>query len=165
MSEGSAATTGRPAVPASVTLAIRLVWLLVAILGVTAILTALMHDDLVRVWAEGNPEAKALVESGGVEALEASSISVPSFAPLAFATFFVLAGFALVLAAFLRTGHDWARHSIAALVLFAGFATVIPVVRGLPVAFLVPAVASLLVDAALLWLLYRRETSAYLRGR
>lgn len=152
------------AVPASVTNAIRMVWIVVGLTGLTALLTALFRDDLVLTWAAGNPDARALVESGGLQALEASAITIPEFTPLAVALFVTFAAFALVLVAFFRGGHNWARLSIAGLVLFATFVSVLSIVRGLPPVFLALAVVSLLAYAVLLWLLFHKDTSAFIKG-
>lgn len=162
MSEVS--TPPRVAVPSTVTNAIRMVWVIVGLTGLTAVMSAIFRDDLVLAWAEGNPEAEKLVQAGGLEALEKSSITIPALVPLAFSLFAVFAGLALVLVAFLRGGHNWARLSIAALAVFAIFVTGLSIVRGLPPVFLILAGISMLAYGALLWLLFHKETSAYIRA-
>ena len=153
----------RVVVPAAVSTAVTLVWSIVALSGVTALLTWWLRDDLVRAWARGNPEATALLRSGGIEALDQSTITVPEFVPLAVTSFAVIAGLALVLAAFLRSGHNWARWCLVALVAFAVFTTGVSIRRGLPPTFVVLAVLSLALNLALLWFLFRKDTSRYLR--
>ena len=150
-------------VPASVTTAVRLVWALVALTGVTALLTWLLREDLVRSWARGDAEATALLREGGMAALERSAISVPAFVSLALTSFVVLAGLALVLVAFFRTGHEWARWSLVATVLFAVFTTGVSVARGLPPVFQVLAWLTMALCLALLVLLLHPRTSAFLR--
>ena len=151
------------AVPRSVTVAIGLVWAIVALAGVTALLTWLLRDALVRAWAHGNAEAMALIRDGGVAALDHSSITVPAFISLAVTSFLVIAGLAVVLAAFLRSGHGWARWCLVALVVFAVFTTGISLARGLPPVFVVLAAVSVGLDLALLRFLFHRDTNAYLR--
>ena len=151
-------------VPASVTWAVRMVWVVIGLTGLTAVLSAIFRDDLVLAWAERNDDARQLVDAGGLAALERSSITVPAFVPLAFTLFIVFASLALVLVAFFRGGHNWARLCIAALVVFAIFVSTLSIVRGLPPVFLGLAVLSLLAYAVLGFLLFHRDTNAYLRA-
>lgn len=154
----------RVVVPSAVTNAIRMTWVVLALTGVTALLTFLFRDDLVLHWAEGNPEAQRLIDSGGLTALEESAISVPAFAPLAIWLFVTFAALAVVLTAFVRGGHNWARHSLAALVVFAGFGTGVSMTRDLPPVFLGLAVLSLVAYLVLLWLLYHKDTNAFIKS-
>ena len=55
--------------PASVTNAIRVQMALVAVSGLTTLLTVLQRDDLIVAWAEGNPTARSVLEEGGLDAL------------------------------------------------------------------------------------------------
>lgn len=150
-------------VPAAVTTAIWLVWAIVALSGVTAALTWMLRDEMVRVWARDNGEARAVLREGGVEALDKSAIAVPEFVPLAVTSFAVVAGLALVLAAFLRSGHPWARWSLVALVVFGLLTTGLSVNRGVPVAFLALAVLALVLHLGLLRFLFHRDTNEFLR--
>ena len=60
----------------------RCLGVLVALMGLGALLTILLQDELIEAWAEGNPGAREILREGGVEALKASSMSVPAFAPV-----------------------------------------------------------------------------------
>lgn len=160
---GQEAVAGRVVVPRSVTTAISLVWGTVAISGVTAVLTWLLRDDLVRAWARDNPDAMEQLRAGGIEALDNSSITVPSFIPLAVTSFAIIAAMALVLSAFLRGGHNWARWCLVALAAFAMFTTFVSVNRGLPLVFVLLAVLSLVLQVALLWFLFHADTRRYVR--
>lgn len=148
--------------PRSVRIACWLLAGVIALSGVTALLTVVLRDELVRSWAEGNTSARTLLEEGGIEALDSSEM-VPSFVPVAMVMFVVLALLGWVLAVFFRTGHAWARWAIAALVVFAAFISVVGLIRNLPEAFLALTVVSLVLNAVLLVFLFHRDTNAFLK--
>ena len=56
-----------PEVPASVTRAIWLLRAVVAWAGLTALLTYVFSDQLVRAWAEGNQTARAILQERGLD--------------------------------------------------------------------------------------------------
>jgi hypothetical protein len=141
-------------VPRSVTTSIWLLRAVVAWSGLTALLTYVFRDDLVLSWAEGNKAAQAILDEGGMEALQESSINIPAFAPLAIVLFVVV---------FLRGGHSWARTAITAMVLFLAFSTAVGLDRDLPALFAVLSVVALLLNAALLLFLWHKDTTAYLK--
>lgn len=149
--------------PASVQMATRLMWVVIGLSGVTALVTILLRDDLVRSWAEGNRTAALVLEEGGLEALERSSISVPAFVPLALVSFGVLAMLGWVLVAFFRAGHGWARWALVLLAVFAAFVAALAFTRNPPLPFVVLSVVSLGVCGALLYYLLHRDTGAFLR--
>ena len=66
--------------------------------------------------------------------------------PVALTLFVVVAAFGWVLVVFFRNGHAWARWVLAALVLFAGFASVQGLDRDLPTTFVVLTVVTMLVE-------------------
>ena len=117
----------------------------------------------VHIATTSNPDATELLREGGMPALEQSTISVPAFVPLAFTSFVVLLGLAVVLVAFLRSGHAWARWALLALVVLAVFSTGVAVTRGLPTVFVVLAVVTIGVELALVRYLFHRDTGRYLR--
>jgi O-antigen/teichoic acid export membrane protein len=150
-------------VPRSVTTSIWLLRAVVAWSGLTALLTYVFRDDLVLSWAEGNKAAQTILDEGGMEALQESSINIPAFAPLAIVLFVVFAALAGVLVVFFRGGHAWARTAITAMVLFLAFSTAVGLDRDLPVLFAVLSVVALLLNAALLLFLWHKDTTAYLK--
>lgn len=135
--------------PASVTRAIRMLLGLVALGAVTTVLAIALRDDLTRAWSVGHPVD--------------SSIEPPSFVPVAVVLFIVFAGLSLVLVPFFRVGQNWARFSIVGTVVFIALATLAGMRTHPPTAFLIVSVASLLVDAVLLFFLLHRDTSAFIR--
>jgi hypothetical protein len=150
--------------PASV---VRSIWLLraaVAWSGLTAVLTYFFRDDLIRTWARGNGAARAILNEGGLDALRESSINIPAFAPLAIVLFVVYAALAGVLVAFFRRGHGWARVAISVTVVFIAFATAVGLGRDLPALFVALSAVALVLYAALLFTLWRKDTTAFLRS-
>lgn len=136
--------------PASVARAIQMLLGLLALGGVTAVLTIALRDDLTRSWEQGHPVD--------------STIKPLSFVPVVIVLFIVFAGLLLVLVPFFRVGHNWARFSIAGMVAFIAVATLAAMRTSPPTTFLVLSIASLLIDAALMFFLWHRDTNAYIRG-
>ena len=134
-------------VPASVRAAVWLVWGVIVLSGLSALLTVVLRDQLVRSWAEGRT----------------TDLAPPAFVPVAVTLFVVLAALGWVLVVFFSHGHGWARWSLAALVLFAGFTSAIGLDRDLPPAFVVLTVVFLVLNTALLFFLFHKDTNAYLR--
>ena len=100
--------------PGSVVNAMRCLSALVVLMALGTVLTILLQDDLIEAWAEGNPGAREILREGGIEALKASSISLPAFVPVVVVMFVVLLGLLAVLRVFFREGYEWARVSLAA---------------------------------------------------
>ncbi|MFC4786654.1 hypothetical protein ACT8ZV_19420 [Nocardioides sp. MAHUQ-72] len=124
---------------------------LVLLSGFTALLTVILRDDLVSSWAAGHPDSTG-------------DLKPPAFVPVAIVLFVVFALLAGVLAVFLRSGHSWARLSLTALVGFMAVATLAGLRSDPPPLFIVLTVVSVVLDAALLFFLWHRDTSAYIRG-
>ena len=136
--------------PRSLTNAIRAVWGLVALSGLTALLTVVLRDELISRWEAGRPDV--------------GSVQPPEFVPVAIVLFIVFAALAGVLVMFVRDGHGWARLSLSVLVVFMGVATLAGLRTDPPVLFLVLALVFLVLDAVLLFFLWQRDTSTYIRG-
>ena len=134
-------------VPRSVRIATWLLWGVVALSGLTALLTVVLEDQLVRSWAEGQP----------------ADLAEPAFVPVALTMFVVLAALGWVLLVFFRNGYGWARWAIVALVVFAGFSSAIGLTRDLPPTFLALTAVTLVVNLALLGVLFHKDTTAFLR--
>jgi hypothetical protein len=136
--------------PRSLTNAILAVWGLVALSGLTALLTLVLRGELVRRWEAGRQDV--------------GTVQPPEFVPVAIVLFIVFAALAGVLVMFVRDGHSWARVSLSVLVVFMAVATLAGLRTDPPVLFLVLALASAVLDAALLFFLWHRDTSTYIRG-
>ncbi len=150
--------------PTSVRRSIWMVWALVLWGVVATVLTVLLRDDLILAWAEGNSAAQEVVDAGGLDALKDSSIRIPGFAALAVTLLIVYAALAVVLVAFLRGGHGWARMMLTATAVFTSFAIAVGLERVLPWLFAGLSVVALLLNAALVWFLWRGDTSRFLRA-
>lgn len=135
--------------PRSLVLAVRLLLGLIALGAVVTILTAVQRDALIRAWSVGHPSD--------------SSIQAPAFVPVAIVLFVVYAGLMLVLLPFLRGGYNWARWALFALVAIIVLATLAALRTDPPALFVVCSVASLPLNAAILYFLAHRDTTAFLR--
>ncbi|MDP2775851.1 MAG: hypothetical protein Q8O61_20015 [Nocardioides sp.] len=135
--------------PSSVTLAVRLMVGLVVFGAAVTVLTVVQRDELIEAWSVGHPED--------------SSIQPPAFVPVAIVLYIVLAGLILVLVPFLHTAHNWARWSLVAMVLMIAVSTLAGLRTNPPSLFVVFSLASLPLDAAILYALMHRDTSAFLR--
>ena len=136
--------------PRSLTHAIRVMWGLVALNGLTALLTVVLHDELISRWESGRQDI--------------GTVQPPEFVPVAIVLFIVFAALAGVLVMFVRDGHGWARLSLSVLVVFMAVATLAGLRTEPPVLFLVLSLISVLLDAVLLFFLWHRDTSTYIRG-
>ena len=135
--------------PTSVTRAVQLIWLMVALATVVTVLAVVFDDDLVTAWVGG---AGRSVDDTRVP---------PSFTPVLIVLYVVVASLLLVLMAFLRDGHDWARHVIGASTVLIALSIVSAVRTDPPTVFLVSAILALVIDALLLVCLYLPSTTAY----
>lgn len=137
--------------PRSLVLAVRLLLALVVLGALVTLLTALEREALVRAWSVGHPSD--------------SSIQAPAFVPVAVVLYVVYAGLMLVLLPFVRGGYNWARWSQFALVMIIVLSTLAALRTAPPTLFVVGLVASLPLDAAILYLLVHRDTSAFMRDQ
>lgn len=136
--------------PGSVTNAVRLLVGLVALSGLTAVLTIVFRDELIRVWANGQRD------TGSVKPLD--------FVPVVIVLFVVFAALAGVLVMFIRDGHNWARLSLSALVVFTAVGSLAGLRTSPPTLFVVLSALSIVLGLLLLVFLWHRDTNAYIRG-
>lgn len=137
-------------VPTSVTRAVQLLWGLVGVGLVVTVLVVIFWDQLVDAWSAGHPPS--------------SSIKQPVFVPVVIVCYVVFAGLILTLVPFLRAAHNWARHSLAATVVFIAISTVAGLRTDPPAVFVACAMVSLVYNATLLVLLWHKDTTAYVRA-
>jgi len=149
--------------PTTVTRATQVLGVLLGLGAIAAVLSVVLEDELIRSWAEHNPSVRKTLEAGGLDAVKDSSVHIPAFAPVAVVLFLVLAGLALVLIAFVRARHSWARTCLAVLVAFTALGTIAGLRTTPPTIYLVLAGLSLIVEVVLVGLLFHRDTSTYLR--
>ena len=151
--------------PVSVRRARLAAWMLVLVGAVGVGLMALLHDAVLRSWANRHVLARAAYERGGLTELERSGIHPPAFLPVGLVMLGVVGLLVWVLLVFLREGHRWAQLTLTGLAVFALMASLI-VAFWLhpPVAFVVVAIAAIACELSLLTLLWHRDTLAWLRG-
>ncbi len=141
--------------PSSVTNAVRLQAVLVAVSAVGTGLVAVMRDDLVRTWADSH---------GGLDAVRQSQIPPPAFVPVAVVTFVVYALLVWVLAALFGKGQRWARLGLALTAAAAIFTMLVIWRAGPPFPLLAAGAVVAVLNAVLIWLLGSRETGEFIRG-
>jgi hypothetical protein len=134
--------------PGSVTSAIRAQLALVGVAGLATLLTIVERDELVRAWNTRHP----------------TGIDPPDFVPVAIVLFITFGLLAAVLMVFFRAGHGSARVALTVLAGFFLLAMIAVLRLDPPVLFIVLAVLSGLLDLVLLFFLWRKDTSEFLRG-
>lgn len=134
--------------PGSVTSAIRAQLALVGMAGLATLLTIVERDELVRTWTTRHP----------------TGIDPPDFVPVAIVLFITFGLLAAVLMVFFRAGHGPARVALTVLAGFFLLAMIAVLRLDPPVLFIVLAVLSALLDLVLLFFLWRKDTSEFLRG-
>lgn len=142
------ATVG-PDRPRALTWVARGVWAQVVVGVVTAVLVVVQREPLMDAWTAGQPPD--------------STIAPLSFVPVALVCCGTFVGSVLLMLAFLRAGHGWARWCLAAIVAFVVVATVAALRTSPPTSFVVVSVVGLVVELATLGALWRRSVSRFLR--
>ncbi len=148
--------------PGSVVNSLRTLVLLVVTTGVITALIWLLRDDVLLAWAKGNPSAQEILAQGGIEALREDQIT-PGFFALALVAFIGFSLTALVLGSLLAGGHGWARPVLTATAFFGALVAAVCLANNLPTIFVVLAIVLLILGGALIFFLWSRSTSAYLR--
>lgn len=141
--------SGGRVVPWVVGAALRVLLALVVVLAGGVAMTYLLHDDLVRAWANGNPNTREILRDQGLAGLEESGITIPGFGPLAVVSFVVFATLAWVLVAFLRRGAAWSRLTLTAVAVLGVGMSAVGLSQSPPVAFLVFLVVVMVLCLAL----------------
>jgi hypothetical protein len=136
-----------PERPAAVTGATWLAIAAVAMTGLTALMTVVFKDELVRAWAADRSDL--------------GSVEPPAFVPVAVTMFVVVAALAVVLISFFREGHNWARIALSAVMVLVGIATFAILRTNPPALFLAVAVVSLVIDLAAVVALWHKDTRTF----
>ena len=136
--------------PGSLVRATQLIGLLLVLALLFTALAVVFDDELVATWAG---EAQRSADDTRVP---------PSFTPVVVVLYAVVAILTLILTAFVRGGHNWARHTLAALIVLTAVGAVGGLRVGPPLVFVVGALVTLLVDLGILAALYHRDTSRFL---
>ena len=153
---------GARALPRSVVNSLRVLALIVLTSGVITLLTFVQRDEVILSWMEGNPTAREIYNQGGIDALRESPI-VPGFPALALVAFIGFALLALVLASFFAGGHAWTRPVLTGTAFVGVLVGAVCLDKHLPVIFVVLSAVIILEGLALVFFLWRRDTTAHLR--
>ena len=148
--------------PGSITNAVRTLVALVVVSGVAVLMTWIQTDEVIRSWAEGNSSAQEILASGGMDALREAAI-VPKFLPLAVVSYLTFVMLVVVLAAFLIGRHGWSRMVLTATSVFGLLVSALGLNHDLPTAFVVVSALFFLLCLILVFFLWRKDASAYLR--
>ncbi|MEX0427466.1 hypothetical protein AB3X52_07545 [Nocardioides sp. DS6] len=154
--------------PATLTWALRLIGILVLFSGFVVLLVAIRHDDLLRAWAEGNPSARRILQTQGLEALKHPGefdIKPPHFVAPALTLWGVVAGLLGVLAVFLRNGFEWARIVTTLVMLATAVASVGGILTGPPALFVVLTLVAIAIGVAAIVAMWMPATTGYLHPR
>ena len=135
--------------PTSVTRAIQLLLGLLVAGAVVTVLVVVFREDLDEAWSAGHPADSA------IQPLE--------FVPVTIVLYVTVALLALTLIPFFRSGANWARHSLAAMVLLIAVSTLAVIRTDPPTLFVVLSIGSLVLDAAILLFLWHPSTSRFMR--
>lgn len=139
----------RPQRPATVTASIWLTVAVMAVSGISALLTVPYKDELISAWRAGRPDT--------------SSVEQPAFIPVALVMFVVVAMLTAVLLMFFREGHNWARLLIISTILLLGIATLAVLRTELPTLFLVLCWGAVVLDVAAVGCLMHKDTRTWFR--
>jgi len=151
--------------PATLIWATRLIGLLVVFSGVVVLLVVLRHDDLLRSWAEGNPSARKILHTEGLEALKHPGefdIKPPHFVAPALTLWAVVAALLGVLTVFLRNGFEWARIMMTILLLVTAVASVGGIMTGPPALFIVLTLVAIVIGIAAIVSMWLPATTRFL---
>jgi hypothetical protein len=116
----------------------------VALTALTALLTIVLHGELVDAWSRGRSDI--------------SAVQPPAFTPVAVTMSVVVAVLVGVLLTFFRSGYGWARVVLSVVVLLVGVAACAVLRTHPPALFLVVAAASIVVALVAVVALWHPDT-------
>jgi len=158
--EESAPVTGRPS---SVTHALQMHALLVALGGITAALTIAMNDALIRSWAMGRADMRRVLETQGLQAIKDGPVRPPAFIAPSITLWVVIALLIWMLLLFFANGNGWARLTLTALLFFAAVATIAGIRTQPPGVFVGLMIGSMVIEVVAVAYLWHPDTNRFLR--
>lgn len=135
--------------PPAVDIACWLLWFLVAAGFVVCVLVVVRRDDLGAVWSP--------MQVGD------STVQPVEFVPVILVLYAVTAVLAATAIVLFRTGHNWARHTLAAIVLGVFSVAVATVRTSPPVLVEWSAIAGAVIAAVTLVFLWHAQSRAFMR--
>ena len=149
--------------PSSVTMAIRMHWLLIVLGTVAVALVVFLNDELIRSWAEGRPDMRRVLETQGLEAIKNGEVRPPAFIAPSITLFVVVALLIWMLLLFFANANGWARFALTALLFFAAVATIAGIRTDPPRIFVAIMIGSMVVDVVAFAFLWHPDTNRFLR--
>ncbi len=149
--------------PRSVTHAIRMHVVLIALGGVAAALTIVMNDALIRSWAEGRSDMRRVLETQGLQAIKDGPVRPPAFVAPSLTLWVVIALLIWMLLLFFANANAWSRLTLTALLFFAAVATIAGIRTDPPSVFVVIMIASMVVEVVAVAFLWHPDTNRFLR--
>ncbi|WP_028658826.1 hypothetical protein [Nocardioides insulae] len=150
--------------PRSLILSLRVLTALIAVAGVTVILMMLRTDDLLRSWAEGNPDVRELLETQGLDAVLEGTVRPPQIVPVAIVMWVVMTALLWLLAIFVSNGFEWARVGITLLLGFTAIAAVGSIMIQPPALFIGCTVVCIALGVLCLVFLWHPATTRYIHA-
>jgi len=143
--------------PASVKTAINIIWAYIALSVISTLLSFLYLDQIIDDAMAAQPASSAATEE-----VVRSSVIVGSVVVLV-----VIVGLSVLLAIFLGKGKNWARIVLTVLVAISLLGGLVGLagVGGQPIALQVLQVLTLLLAAALVFFLWKKDSSRWLTGK
>lgn len=135
--------------PPAVELACWLLWVLVAAGLLVCVMVVVQRDDLGAVWSP--------MQVGD------STVRPVEFVPVILVLYGVTAVLAATLIALFRTGHNWARHSLAAIVVGIFLMTVATVRTDPPALVDTAAIAAAVLSAVTLVFIWHPQSRQFVR--
>lgn len=135
--------------PPAVELACWLLWVLVAAGLLVCVMVVVQRDDLGAVWSP--------MQVGD------STVQPVEFVPVILVLYGVTAVLAATLIALFRTGHNWARHSLAAIVVGIFLMTVATVRTDPPTLVDTAAIAAAVLSAVTLVFIWHPQSRQFVR--
>jgi len=136
-----------PQRPTTVTASMWLIVGVLAVCGVSALLTLPFQDELLAAWRAGRPDT--------------SSVERPAFVPVALVMFVVVAMLTGVLLMFFREGHNWSRRILIALMLILVAGSLAVLRTGPPAFFVVLCSLGIVVEVVTVGFLLHKDTRAW----
>lgn len=125
-------------------------WLIVGVLalsGLSALLTLPFQDELLAAWRAGRPDT--------------SSVERPAFVPVALVMFVVVAMLTGVLLMFFREGHNWSRRILVALMLIMAAGNLAVLRTGPPSLFVVLCSLGIVAELVTVGFLLHKDTRTW----
>jgi Ca2+/Na+ antiporter len=123
------------------------IYALVALSAISVILNLVMADQMKETFEANNP-----------------GMAAPNFTLTSVITFIIFGALFLFLAFQLRKGAGWARIVLTILAVLAVLSSIFTLTQGQPAVLLILSVLSLLLYVALLFFLWRSDSSSYIKS-